>query len=173
MDVKEVDIGKLVPYVNNPRRNDEAVDAVASSIKEFGWQQPIVVDKDNVIVIGHTRYKAAQKLGYTKVPVIYADSLSPAQVKALRIADNKVSQISNWDYGKLEIELEELKEEDFDVSLTGFDDEEVNNILANSYDESGEEAGIDGMDDLFADAPQKEKEAKKIQCPNCGEWIEL
>lgn len=89
MKVQNVSIQDVKPYANNPRDNDGGVDAVANSIKEFGWQQPIVVDKDNVIIVGHTRYKAAKKLGMKEVPVVVADKLSEEQVKAYRLADNK------------------------------------------------------------------------------------
>ena len=88
MKVQEMNIDEVKPYENNPRVNDKSVDDVAKSIKEFGWQQPIVVDKDNVIIVGHTRWKAAKKLGMKKVPVVVASNLTPEQVKAYRLADN-------------------------------------------------------------------------------------
>ncbi len=91
MDVKNFPLADLHPYEKNPRRNDNAVDTVANSIRTFGFKVPLVIDKDNVIVCGHTRYKAAQKLGLDSVPCVAADDLSPAQVKAFRLADNKVS----------------------------------------------------------------------------------
>src|SRR4051812_29452366 len=98
------------PYENNPRINDAAVDAVAASLKEFGWRQPIVVDEDDVIIVGHTRYKAALKLGWTEVPVHVAVGLTPEQVKAYRLADNRTAQLSGWDDDKLAQELALLKE---------------------------------------------------------------
>ena len=101
MEVKSMSIDDIKPYENNPRDNDDAVDSVANSIKEFGWQQPIVVDKDMVIIVGHTRYKAAKKLGMDKVPVVVASKLTPEQVKAYRLADNKVGELADWDYIKL------------------------------------------------------------------------
>lgn len=100
-----ININDLIPYENNPRINDNAVDAVANSIKEFGFKVPIVVDKNNVIVAGHTRLKAAQKLGLEEVPVIVADDLTEEQIKAFRLADNKVSELADWDFSKLEEEL--------------------------------------------------------------------
>lgn len=112
-------VDELIPYVNNPRNNDGAVDAVASSIKNFGFKVPIVVDKQNEIVNGHTRLKAAKKLGMEKVPCIIADDLSEEQVKAFRLADNKVAEIATWDFELLESELAELS--DFDMSEFGFD----------------------------------------------------
>ncbi|MCZ3621881.1 ParB N-terminal domain-containing protein [Lactobacillus mulieris] len=105
MDVKTVSIDSIKPYPNNPRLNDNAVDKVANSIKEFGFQQPIVVDKDGVVIVGHTRLKAAKKLGLKEVPVVYATNLNEEQVKAYRLADNKVGEESVWDNKKL---LEEL-----------------------------------------------------------------
>lgn len=114
----------LIPYVNNPRQNDDAVDAVASSIKNFGFKVPIVIDNQNEIVTGHTRLKAANKLGLDEVPVIVADDLTPEQIKAFRLADNKVGEIAEWNEELLAIELEELDNLDFDMSEFGFDDEQ-------------------------------------------------
>lgn len=118
MKVKNVSIQDVKPYAKNPRNNDDGVEAVANSIKEFGWQQPIVVDKDNVIIVGHTRYKAAKKLGMGKVPVVVADSLSPEQVKAYRLADNKTGELTDWDMGLLDDELGSIA--DIDMSDFGF-----------------------------------------------------
>ena len=109
----------LIPYANNPRLNDNAVDAVAASIKEFGFKVPIVVDRENVIVNGHTRLKAAHKLGLKQVPCIVADDLTQEQVKAFRLADNKTSELAEWDMDKLDIELGEIP--DIDMSAFGFD----------------------------------------------------
>ncbi len=113
-------IDDVRPYPNNPRHNDEAVGVVANSIKEFGWQQPIVVDVDGTIIAGHTRYKAAKTLGMDTVPVVVADNLTPAQVNAYRLADNKVSEFATWDTEALALELEGL-EIDFDMTMFGFD----------------------------------------------------
>lgn len=113
-----LNISELKPYENNPRINDKAVDAVAASIKEFGFKVPIIIDKNNVIVAGHTRLKAAQKLGLEEVPVIVADDLTEEQIKAFRLADNKVSEIAEWDFDKLNDELASL---DFDMSQFSFE----------------------------------------------------
>lgn len=121
MQIEEVNINELTPYSNNPRNNDAAVDAVAASIKEFGFKVPIIIDKDNVIVAGHTRLKAAQKIGLEKVPCIKADDLTPEQLKAFRLADNKVGELATWDFDKLE---EELAEIDLDMSAFGFIEED-------------------------------------------------
>ena len=110
-------VGKIRPYEKNPRRNDDSVDKCAKSIQDYGFKQPIVVDTDGVIVVGHTRYKAAIKLGLDTVPVIVADDLTPEKVRAYRIADNKVGELSVWDNKLL---LGELKEIDFEL-FTGFD----------------------------------------------------
>lgn len=122
MDIVMKPVGDLIPYINNPRHNDQAVDAVASSIKNFGFKVPIVVDAKNEIINGHTRLKAAKKLGMKKVPTIVADDLSPEQIKEFRLADNKVSELAEWDEDLLAIELEELENLDFDMSEFGFDD---------------------------------------------------
>jgi ParB/RepB/Spo0J family partition protein len=97
MKIEQWKLSEITPYENNPRQNDAAVDAVAASIKEFGFRQPIVVDTQGVIICGHTRYKAAQKLGLEKVPVHVAKDLTPAQIKAYRIADNKTADLAVWD----------------------------------------------------------------------------
>ena len=129
MHVEMRPIRVIRPYENNPRLNDAAVDAVAASIREFGFRQPIVVDEDSVIIVGHTRYKAAIKLGMTEVPVHVAVGLTPAQAKAYRIADNQTAQLSGWDEDKLPLELMALQEMDFDLSLTGFSADELLRLL--------------------------------------------
>lgn len=114
-----MNIELLVPYENNPRNNDKAVEAVAKSIKEFGFKVPIIIDKNNVIVAGHTRLKAAKKLGLKDVPVIVADDLTDDQIKAFRLADNKVGEIATWND---ELLLEELKQIDFDMTMFNFEE---------------------------------------------------
>lgn len=118
MEIKEIKLADIKPYENNPRFNDEAVDAVAESIQQFGFKVPIVIDKNGVIVTGHTRYKAAKAMSMDKVPCILADDLTEDQVKAFRIADNKVGEIATWDIEKLEKELLDI---DMDMSEFGFD----------------------------------------------------
>jgi len=113
-------IDEVHPYPNNPRNNDEAVEYVANSIREFGWQQPLVVDTDGTIIAGHTRLKAAKRLGMDTVPVVVADNLTPAQVNAYRLADNKVAEAATWDMEALAVELEGL-EVDFDMTMFDFD----------------------------------------------------
>lgn len=120
MQIEELYTKELIPYSNNPRNNESAVDAVAASIKEFGFKVPIIIDKDNVIVAGHTRLKAAQKIGLEKVPCIKADDLTQEQLKAFRLADNKVGELATWDFDKLEEELTELDALDLDFTMSDF-----------------------------------------------------
>lgn len=134
MKVIDIDINLLKEYENNPRNNDGAVNAVAESIKQFGFKVPIVIDRDNVIVAGHTRLKAARKIGLEKVPCIVADDLTPEQIKAYRLADNKTSELAEWDFSALEIELAEL-ESDFDMSAFGFDISDFEDIQEVKEDE--------------------------------------
>jgi DNA modification methylase len=119
----------IKPYENNPRKNDVAVDAVAKSLKTFGFRQPIVVDGDGVIVVGHTRWKAAKQLGLNKVPVHIAADLTPEQARAYRIADNQTNSIADWDFELLPVELTALKDLNFDISLLGFDEDELSRLL--------------------------------------------
>lgn len=129
----------LTPYENNPRLNDGAVDAVAKSIEEFGFKVPIVIDKDGVIVAGHTRLKAAKQLQIDEVPCIIADDLSDEELKAFRLADNKVAELAGWDWDKLEEELEKLKLTDIDMEELGFEEDEV---LDFSYIDELDENGL-------------------------------
>lgn len=157
MEIKRVKLSEIRPYEKNPRRNDSAVDAVAASIKEFGWQQPIVVDKDGVIIAGHTRYKAAKKLKCKEVPVVYADNLTEEQVKAYRLADNKVGEIANWDFDMLKIELADLADIGFDMKPFDFDFDRAKEQEEDNAPESFDE---------FTGAEQV-----RHTCPRCGyEW---
>lgn len=130
MNITDIRTCDLKPYENNPRLNEDAVDLVAASIEEFGFKQPIVVDKDLIIIAGHTRWKAAQKLGLETVPCIQADDLTPAQVKAYRLADNKVAEAAQWDLDALQFELEELDNMDFDMEPFGFETETFDEQIA-------------------------------------------
>lgn len=121
MEVQNMSINDIKPYDNNPRNNDGAVDAVANSIKEFGFQQPIVVDKDMVIIVGHTRYRAAKMLGLKEVPVAIASNLSYEQAKAYRLADNKTNELANWNKDLLDSELQELLDTNIDMENFGFE----------------------------------------------------
>ena len=130
MNVEVRGIDTIRPYEQNPRLNDQAVDAVAKSLREFGFRQPIVVDADGVIICGHTRWKAALKLGLKQVPVHVANDLTPAQVKAYRIADNQTASLAEWNYDLLPLELKDLQGLNFDLSLLGFSDTDLTEILA-------------------------------------------
>ncbi len=130
MNIELRPIDSVTPYDQNPRVNDGAVDAVAASLKEFGFRQPIVVDAEGVIVVGHTRWKAAKKLGLAQVPVHVARELTPAQAKAYRIADNQTATIAEWDTDLLPVEIAGLDDMGFDIALLGFSDEELGEIMA-------------------------------------------
>ena len=129
MQIEMRSINSIKPYENNPRQNDAGVDAVADSLREFGWRQPIVVDEEGVVVVGHTRWKAALKLGMTEVPVHVATGLTPAQLQAYRIADNQTATLSTWDDARLTQELIDLQKQGFDLDLTGFGSEQLNELL--------------------------------------------
>ena len=123
MEIKMVKVEDLKPYVNNPRLNDDAVEYVANSIKQFGFKVPMVIDKDNVIVAGHTRFKASLELGLKEVPCIIADDLTDEQIKAFRLPDNKVSEKADWNIELLDEELNDL---DIDMTDFGFDSLDIN-----------------------------------------------
>lgn len=148
-------IDELKPYKNNPRKNDNAVEYVANSIKEFGFKVPIIIDTNNEIIAGHTRLKAAQQLSLTEVPTIIADDLTEKQIKAFRLADNKTAEIASWDYDLLDIEMENILDinmDDFGFIDTGLTDELI--------------------DEYFEDTSKKEKEPTMITCPLCGGQFE-
>lgn len=152
MKTIELTLDKIKPYDKNPRYNDGAVDAVARSIEEFGFQQPLVLDKDNVIIVGHTRYKAAQKLQLETVPCIIADNLTEEQVRAYRLADNKVGELAKWDFELLQQELDDVI--DLDMSDFGFDMEPVDIDWAK----------VEELSDETYDEPKK----TMLKCPVCN-----
>lgn len=157
MNIVNIPLSEIIPYENNPRNNDTAVAYVANSIKEFGFKSPIVLDKDNVIVCGHTRARAAEKLGLETVPCIIADDLTDEQVKAYRLADNKTAEYAEWDFTALQAELDELSI-DFDMSDFGF--KESGGIIAT---DTTQEADVDGY----------ESKGEEIECPQCGFRFEI
>lgn len=127
MKIEQRKVELLIPYINNSRKHsDEQVAQIAASIKEFGWTNPILVDGDNGIIAGHGRLMAARKLGMDKIPVIELAHLSEPQRKALILADNKLALNASWDYELLKLEIEDLKEFNYDLELTGFDSSELN-----------------------------------------------
>lgn len=150
MKIVELAVKDLVPYENNPRHNEDAVKFVAASIKEFGFRVPIIVTDDNVIVAGHTRLLAAKELGLEKVPCIRADDMTEEQIQAFRLADNKVSEMSSWDWDKLEAELSTMS---MDMAQFGFADSPTVNW--------------DNVPDLDPGS-YKEPEKTRLCCPNCG-----
>lgn len=156
MQVLDLNINDLKMYERNPRKNDKAVQYVAESIREFGFKVPIVVDADNVIIAGHTRLKAARYLGLDAVPCVVADDLTEEQVKAFRLADNKLGEIAEWDFDLLDAELAEIV--DLDMSEFGF------NI---SFDDLDIEDS-----DFITDTEITKSKEKKIKCPHCGEEFE-
>lgn len=156
MDILELGVDELIPYENNPRKNDEAVDKVALSISAFGFKVPIVIDANNVIVTGHTRLKAAKKLGIKTVPCIKADDLTDEQIKAFRLADNKVAEFSEWDDEKLMKELEALG--DIDMSLYGFE-------FPDDNDEDGE-------DDTYSDNTNVPQYDIQGETPDLSELVD-
>ena len=130
MKIQSTNINDIKPYDKNPRKiSNKAIDMVANSIKEFGFQQPIVVDTKNVIVVGHTRYQASIKLNLKKVPVVVGD-FTEQQAKAYRIADNRINEETGWDYNFLQEELNKLLDLDVDLNLTGFTSEELDSMFA-------------------------------------------
>ena len=134
MKIVNMKITDIVPYEKNPRFNEGAIDAVADSIKEFGFRAPIVVDCNHVIICGHTRLLAAKKLGLATVPVHIAADLTPEQAKAYRIADNKTGEIAEWNFELLPVEIKELQDANFDLSLLGFNDDELAELLGQPDD---------------------------------------
>ncbi|MGE3507591.1 MAG: ParB N-terminal domain-containing protein, partial [Vicinamibacterales bacterium] len=145
MKVRLRPIDSITPYEKNPRKNEAAVDAVACSIQEYGFRQPIVVDEQGVIIVGHTRWKAAKKMGLKEVPVHVAEGLSPERAKAYRIADNQTASIADWDKELLGIELGELKALDFDLSLLGFEPDQLQTFMGTEMT-----AGLVDPDDVPA-----------------------
>lgn len=154
-------VEELTPYQNNARINDQTVPYLKNSIKRFGFKNPIIIDKDGVIIAGHTRLKAALELGYTKLPCVCADDLTPEEVKAFRLVDNKVAELSSWDYGILDEEMKSLEDDGFgDMGDFGFGDiPDIN------------------PDDFFGDGDGNKKDGKakkvKVTCPDCGKEFEV
>ena len=156
--VKYVPIGDVHPYEDNPRRNDDAVEAVAASIREFGWKQPIVVDADGTIVVGHTRYKAALALGMDEVPVVVASDLTPEQCAAYRLADNRVGELAEWDAELLAQELDGLA--DLDMSAFGFTERDMERAASGDVDFSNLDAMSGDGDDEYDEFVDKFKPKK-------------
>lgn len=150
MKIETALLNSITPYARNPRRNAGAVATVKASLQEYGWQQPIVVDKDRVIIVGHTRYLAALELGWTEAPVHIAAQLTPAQTKAYRLMDNKSHERAEWDTDLLALEMVDLQGMEFDLSLTGFDMTELDALAApdGNATEGDTEPQIDRAEEL-------------------------
>ena len=168
MKVDLVPIDSIVGYARNPRRNEKAIPKVKSSLKEYGFRQPIVVDADGVIVVGHTRWMAAKELGMTEVPVHVAENLTPAQIKGYRIADNRTAQESEFDDELLAIEMQELLDAKFDLDLTGFDGTEIDDLLKKPV-EIGEDK-TESLADKSEDCQEKWK-VEVGQFWRCGDHL--
>ena len=149
LEIKYIPIDDIKPYKNNPRLNEDAIPYVMNSIKEFGFKNPIILDKNNVIVAGHTRLESAKRLDMKEVPVIYVDDLTEEQVKAFRLADNKVAEKSLWDYTKLDEELDSI----LDIDMSMFDFDINTDDLELDYDNENEVEDIN---------------KKLCRCPKCG-----
>jgi DNA modification methylase len=153
LKVELVPISEVIPYARNPRKNDEAISKVAASLAEFGFRQPIVVDGNGIVVVGHTRLLAAHRLGMAEVPIHTAEGLTQAQIRTYRLADNRSGQEADWDMDLLRIELEDLQAEDFDLDLTAFSEDELERLLA--------EAITDGLTDP-EDVPDQPDEPESV-----------
>lgn len=188
MEIKMVKLADIVPYENNPRNNADAVEPVKESIKQFGFKNPMILDKENVIVAGHTRYEAAQALGMTEVPVIYADDLTEEEVKKFRLVDNKTSEFAGWDFSKLEEELADLNFEDFDFGFGSNEQEDLSDYFTvapakpvTQTSGTGSENQPASNPNYFENTPdidygtptQQAETSRRIKCPHCGKWIDL
>lgn len=156
MDIIDKKIEDLIPYENNPRLNDNAIDYVAKSIQDFGFKVPLVIDTNNVIIAGHTRYLASKKLGLDKIPCLIANDLNTEQIKAFRLVDNKVAEYSEWDIDKLQEELENIN---IDINDFGFVDLDKDLNINDFFIEDNEEK------------KEEKEEKEEIQCPHCKQWF--
>ena len=158
MNIIELEIDEIRPYKDNPRVNKDAITVVKNSLSKFGWQQPLVLDKNNEIVVGHTRYYAAIELGMKKIPCLIADDLNDEKIKAYRIMDNKSSEYASWNYGLLTKEMQDILESGgLDLTFTGFSNNEIDNMIDDINVELEDESSVARMDEL-----------NLITCPDCG-----
>jgi ParB-like chromosome segregation protein Spo0J len=155
--VQEWPVSRFIPYARNPRRNDAAISKMIGSIKEFGFKVPILARSDGTVVDGHLRLKAAEQLGLSELPVILCDEWTEAQVKAFRLIANRSVAWADWDEDLLRIEFEELKTLNFDLDLTGFDSNELTEIMRGIPDVAFKEYNED-----------VEGEVRQVDCPQCG-----
>lgn len=164
MKVVLIPMQKVKPYENNPRQNEQAVEAVVKSIQEFGFKVPILIDGKGIIVAGHTRFKAALQLGMKEVPCIQLDGLTDEQIRAFRVADNKTAEYSTWDKDLLRQELEALQKVDYNLDCTGFEDWELENLIGNVDDSS--------FDGFFEIAGPKEAPSSSLIQPSNIESVD-
>jgi ParB-like chromosome segregation protein Spo0J len=157
-------IDNLIEYARNPRKNDHAVDKVAAAIREFGFRVPIVAKSDGTVVDGHLRLKAAKKLKLKEIPVILADDLTDAQIKAFRISVNKVAELADWDDDLLKLELQELDDDGFNLELIGFDLDELTKLFDDPNFDAGSEDDQGKLDQL---------DPKIVTCPHCAQEFDL
>ena len=151
MQITYLNIEDIKPYKNNPRKNKEAIDYVVNSIKEFGFKVPITIDENNVIITGHTRYEASKRLGLKQVPCIIVKDLNEEQIRAYRLADNKVAEMTTWDFQKLEEEISDIK--NINLNMYGFDD----TIESFNWDDIEE----------LVEENYEQPEQKMCECPYC------
>lgn len=157
LKIEYIPIEDLKTYANNAKiHTAEQIEQIKKSIQEFGMNDPIAIWKDNEIIEGHGRLIALKELGFTEAPIIRLDNLSDEERRAYALVHNKLTMNTGFDFSILDIELEDLKQFDFDMTDFGFEDQSF---------------GIDNIDDLFEDTEPKEKEPKQIQCPHCGQWF--
>jgi len=172
MEILDMPVSEIVPYENNPRNNEAAVEKVMKSIQEFGFKVPIVVDAEKVVLAGHTRLLAAKELGLEKVPVIVAADLDDAKAKAFRLADNKVAEFSGWDFEKLDEELSGLSSiTDMDLQAFGFESASGEDLDDLFEDAGGTDMTFDGSEGGSAGNTAAKK--KTVTCPHCGETFEV
>lgn len=163
LNITQVRISQIIPYENNPRDNEKAVEYVMESITNFGFKVPIILDENNVIICGHARHKAAQRLNMELIPCIIATDLTQEQIRAFRIADNKVSEKSKWDEVLLKEEIQALEALNFDVLSIGFDDWEIEQML--------NPVTLEGLEDFFVTKDAEQSSKKKIMCPFCKKGV--
>lgn len=179
---------QITPYHNNPRKNEKAVPYVMESIQKFGFKVPIIIDKDNIIVTGHTRYKAALKLGLKEIPCIKADDLTPEQIKAFRLADNKTGEFATWDADKLLEELGDLEALNFDLEAIGFETltTDIDTFFAPIEDylspppanrsgqqETPQYTAKNDNNDSVNEEQKDDTEKSAITCPHCGKEFDI
>lgn len=150
MEIIEKNIDEIIPYDRNPRKNEDAVQYVKASIREFGFKQPIVIDINNEIIVGHTRWQAAKELGIKKVPCLIASDLTEEQVKAYRLADNKTAEFASWDFDLMDAEIDDII--DIDMTEFGFLDIDID---------------WENVDEISKDNYEK-PESERLKCPLCG-----